>query len=407
MIRKQNKALNRAGILAMAVFTGLVTSYAGSSLNLAIPSIGNQFHSSASTLTWIENAYLLWSVCLSLPFGKIADAASRRVVLILGCVFYFVFSLMAAFSGSMALMLACRVGQATGAAMLFATNIAILVDSFPASERGRVMGFFTAATYVGISLGPVLGGILTTAFGWRAVFISMALICLAALACSIAFVPAKDKDAPMEKQADWGGMALFIIALGIFLYGVSSIIDSWTGLAFSIFGLVLCILFCILELHRENPFIDVRIFVQNKNFSLSNLAAMFNYAATFAVSFLLSIYLQEIKGMTARMAGIFMIGQPILQAIIAPVSGRISDKHSPFILATLGMAVCTAALVCYAFFTMDTSLAIVMGVLLLTGGGQKRYRPLCPCVLCHFRLHLRAWGFHFSAEEKQALNALG
>jgi EmrB/QacA subfamily drug resistance transporter len=369
------KTMNKghAGILAMAIFTALVTTYAGSSLNLAIPAIGGEFHASASMLTWIVNTYLLVSVCFSLPFGKIADAISRKAVLIIGCAFYLAFSLLAVFCTSMPLMLAYRVGQALGAGMLFATNIAILVDAFPANQRGWVMGFYTAATYVGISLGPVLGGVLTTAFGWRSVFVSMALICLAALVSSVIFVPGKAKGARSagmpEGKADWAGMLLFIFALGIFLYGISTIINSWMGLVLSIIGLALCIFLCAFELRRDNPFVDVRMFAQNKNFSFSNLAALFNYAATFAVSYWLSIYLQQVKGMTARAAGLFMISQPILQAIISPISGRMSDKHSPFILASAGMAVCTAALACFVFFHVDTSLAAVMGVLLVIGLG--------------------------------------
>jgi MFS family permease len=332
--------------------------------------MGAEFKASASSLTWLVNIYLLVSVCLALPFGKIADAISRRTVLIIGCALYFVFSVLAVFCPSMELMLALRAGQGIGAAMLFATNIAILVDSFPENERGKVMGFYTAATYVGISIGPVLGGILTAAFGWRAVFVSMALICLAALLCSCIFVPAKQQKSVSRVKLDWSGMACYIIALFLFLYGLSTIIDSRLGIVMTIIGLAGCVLFAVIELRTKDPLIDVRIFTRNKNFTLSNFAAMFNYAATVAVTYLMSIYLQEIKGMSAWAAGIFMVSQPIVQAVISPVSGRLSDKHSPFILASAGMAVCTAGMVCFALFHIDSSLIFVMGTLVLTGGGM-------------------------------------
>jgi MFS family permease len=367
----------KTGILAMAVCTALITTYAGSALNLAIPSMGAEFNASASSLTWLVNIYILWSVCFSLPFGKIADTGdarggrlNRRSVLILGCALYFVFSLLAVFSTSMPMILVLRSGQGVAAAMLFATNIAILVDAFPSNERGKVMGFYAAATYIGVSIGPVLGGMLTAAFGWRAGFVSMALICLIALVCSCRFVPVKAATGSEPRAAlDWGGMLVFIVALLLFLGGLSIVDASWLGPILTFAGLAGCALFCFIELKKPSPLIDVRIFVRNPNFSLSNLAAMFNYAATFAVSYLMSIYLQEIKGMSAGAAGLFMVSQPLVQAVISPLSGRMSDRHSPFILASSGMGVCTIALVCFAFFTIDTSLVFVMAALLLTGLG--------------------------------------
>jgi predicted MFS family arabinose efflux permease len=171
-------------------------------------------------------------------------------------------------------------------------------------------------------------------------------------------------------KLDWSGMACYIIALFLFLYGLSTIIDSRMGIVLTIIGLALCVVFAFLELRAANPLIDVRIFSRNTNFTLSNFAAMFNYAATFAVSYLMSIYLQEIKGMSAWEAGIFMVGQPIIKAVISPLSGRLSDRHSPFILASLGMAVCTAGMICFALFHIDSSLIFVMGTLVLTGCGM-------------------------------------
>ncbi|MDR0909474.1 MAG: MFS transporter [Spirochaetaceae bacterium] len=376
---REKVTTNHAGILAMAISTALITTYSGSALNLAIPSIGNEFNASASGLTWLVNAYLLLAVCLALPFGKIADSGdtsgspfNRRSVLISGCALFFIFSTIAVFAPSMPVMLALRIGQGIASAMLFATNIAILVDAFPANQRGKVMGFYAAATYMGISIGPVLGGMLTATFGWRSVFVSMAIICFIAMLCSLIFVPVKERTELLIKKTfkfDLPGVIIFIIALFMLLYGLLTITDSRLAILLIILGLAGCVVFCVIELKTKNPLIDVRIFVRNPNFSLSNLAAMFNYAATFAVSYLMSIYLQEVKGMNAWSAGLFMVCQPVLQAIISPISGRMSDKHSPFILASSGMAVCTVALVCFIFFNINTPLAFVMASLLLTGIG--------------------------------------
>jgi MFS family permease len=170
-------------------------------------------------------------------------------------------------------------------------------------------------------------------------------------------------------RLDLAGIPVYVIGLTLFLYGLSSLVDSRFGVWLAIAGVIGLVLFGFIELKAANPLIDIRIFRRNKNFALSNVAAMFNYAATFAVSYLMSIYLQEVKGMTAGAAGLFMVTQPLLQAIISPLSGRMADKHSPFILASLGMAVCTGALVCFAFFGIGTSLLFVLFSLLLTGVG--------------------------------------
>jgi EmrB/QacA subfamily drug resistance transporter len=363
-----NSGTNRAGILVMAVCTALITTYSASALNLAIPSMGAEFHSSAAALNWLLNVYLLCSVCLALPLGKLADAFSRRAILIFGCCFYLLFSTLAVFCHSMTFMLVLRVGQGVGAAMLFATNIAILVDAFPANKRGWVRGVYTASTYAGLSLGPVLGGILTDAFGWRSVFVSMVIVCVAALVSSLAFVP-KRKAAPLNAAIDWRGMGCYIVSLLMLLYGLSAVVGSWYGPVLAVAGAIGCVLFCRFELRTSSPMIDIRIFLRNPNFALSNVAAMFNYAATFAVSYLMSIYLQEIKGMSAWQAGLFMVCQPVLQAIISPISGRLADHHSPFKLASAGMAVCTVALVCFTFFQLSTPLAFVMATLLIIGVG--------------------------------------
>jgi predicted MFS family arabinose efflux permease len=230
------------------------------------------------------------------------------------------------------------------------------------------MGFYTAATYAGLSLGPFGGGFLTDAFGWRSVFVCMAVVCVAALIVSAIFV----KERPRSARApltDGPGMAAYAAALLALLAGLSESGGSRWALAAAAAGAAGCVGFLRWEMRAARPFMDVKLFMGNRNFLLSNLAAMFNYAATFAVSYLMSIYLQEIKGMTAWNAGLLMIAQPIVQTILAPVSGRMADRHSPFLLASAGMAVCTAALLCFATFKEETPMAFMLATLVLTGCG--------------------------------------
>jgi MFS family permease len=236
------------------------------------------------------------------------------------------------------------------------------------------MGLYVAATYSGLSLGPVLGGILTSAWGWRSVFISMALVSFVAVISGLVFLHGPEyEEEPAENSGklrfDWGGTFCYIIAIFLLMYGFSNVGGSALAIVLMIIGLAGCVLFVRLEIGAANPIINVRVFMHNRNFLLSNLAAMFNYAATFAVGYLMSIYLQVIKGFSAWEAGLFLISQPVLQAVISPVAGKLSDKHSPFILASAGMAVCTVALVLFAFCGLRSPLAYIMADLLVIGVG--------------------------------------
>jgi MFS family permease len=368
----KNENHGSTAILVMAVLTALITTFSSSALNLAIPAIGAEFKASASSLGWLVNAYMLCSVSLSVPFGKIADATSRRAVLLLGCACYLVFSALAIPCTSLGPLLVMRVGQGLGAAMLFATNIAILIASFPANQRGRVMGFYVAATYSGLSLGPVLGGLITYSLGWRAVFAAMVLVSVAALVAGLFFMPKKAGSVSVQasgRKTDWQGTIAYVAAIFLLMYGFSEMGTSLVGLVLMLAGLAGCVLFARVEMAAENPVLNVRLFMRNKNFILSCIAAMFNYAATFAIGYLMSIYLQLVKGFDARTAGLFLITQPVLQALISPAAGRLADKYSPFNLASMGMAVCTVALVSFAFIGASSPLALVMASLLVIGVG--------------------------------------
>jgi predicted MFS family arabinose efflux permease len=168
---------------------------------------------------------------------------------------------------------------------------------------------------------------------------------------------------------DWRGIICYVVAIFLLMYGFSEVGNSRIGFVLMIAGLAGCVLFVRLEMSAADPIINVRVFMRNRNFLLSNLAAMFNYAATFAVGYLMSIYLQMIKGFSAWEAGLFLITQPLLQAIISPAAGKLSDRHSPFVLASSGMAVCTVALVMFAFCGLHSPLAFIAAILVVIGFG--------------------------------------
>jgi EmrB/QacA subfamily drug resistance transporter len=363
-----NELTHRRATLTVSVITSLLTTFSASALTIAVPAIGAEFGSNAAMLGWVVNAYMLCSVSLAVPFGKIADATSRRRVLLAGIATLSLLAVLTVGAWSLAVLIALRVAQGIGAAMIFATNNAILVDAFPPEERGKVFGLSTAACYVGLSLGPVLGGFLTYNAGWRAIFVATFALGLAAFLVALF----KMKPKPQSRShhpTDWLGMCLYIGAVFPLMYGFSVVDEPKMGVPLMVVGVLVAIGFCRRELSADDPVLNVRVLGHNRNFLLSNLAALFNYGATFAVTYLISIYLQVVKGFDARAAGLILIIQPVMQAIVSPISGKLSDKHSPYTLASIGMGLCAVSLIVFAMVGLGSPLGVVLGALVVCGVG--------------------------------------
>ena len=365
---KEQKKIQNA-TLAVALITNFSTPFAITALNIAVPHIGVEFNASTTSLTWVVLSFLLVTAILSIPFGRIADIHGRKKILISGIFIFCITSFLCIFSPNMAVFLLLRVLQGVGGAMIFATNIAILVDVFPAEKRGSVLGISVASVYVGGAAGPVIGGVITHAFGWRAIFIVITALILSALITAILRSPKTERLIETGEKLKASSFILFILSFGLFFYGVSTLMQNiWSYFIFAA-GIVL-IVFCVkYESGQKTPLFDVRLFKGNRLFSLSLLGAMFNYAAVFAVAYLMSLYLQLGRGMNADISGLILIFQPLLQAALSPVAGRLSDKKSPASIASIGMACCTASLVMFIFLDLNTSMAYIIAGLLLMGFG--------------------------------------
>lgn len=355
-------------IIFVVIATAFIGSFTGSALNLSIPDMGKEFHVSAGTVGWLITGYMLTMSALSVPFGRIADMTSRKKVMTAGLAVFTVSTAAGMFGTSMWMVLAARIVQGVGGAMIFSTNIAILISAFPGKERGKVLGYSIASTYVGLSAGPVAGGLLNSAFGWRSIFAVTALISLTALILSWTKLPDK-RENQGERSYDTAGNVLFVGMIVCLMYGFSDFSLKPVPVILTAAGILLGILFVRRELSVSNPVIKVRIFRENIAYSLSNLAALMNYGATFALSYLLSIYLQVVMGYSSRAAGLILIVQPALMAVLSPYAGRLSDKISPFKLASLGMGLCAAGVFICSFITENTHLSVVIVALAVTGVG--------------------------------------
>jgi MFS family permease len=265
------------------------------------------------------------------------------------------------------MLIVCRSIQGLGSAMLTGNSIALITAIFPSKDRGRVFGINVAAVYIGMSLGPFLGGILTESFGWRSIFLITIPVGILVLLLLFWKVKGEWYESKGEKF-DYSGSAVYAIALVALIYGFS-ILPGLLGIALIMVGIGGLLAFVKWESRAKSPVLNIGIFRNNKTLIFSNLAALINFSATTAVVFLLSLYLQYIKALTPEQAGLVLIAQPVIQAIFSPFTGRLSDKLEPRVVASAGMALTFIGLILFSFLTKTTPILQVVIILIMVGAG--------------------------------------
>lgn len=364
---------SRKAIVSVAVITSFITTFTGSALNLSIPDLNQEFAVSAAVIGWIVTGYMLALAVLTVPFGRIADLTSRKKVLETGIFIFMACAALAAFSWKLWILLALRILQGAGAAMIFSTNHAILVSAFPGNKRGRVLGYALASTYVGLAGGPVIGGIINYYMGWRFIFAFIAAVSFVSWIFAWRRLPelkqASSDEVPVKGDFDIAGNVIFVLMVFGFMFGLSTFTTArytWLMIAAA---LGLGVIFAVHENRTKKPLIKIELFRSSPAYLFSNVAAFLNYGATFAISYILSIYLQTIMGYTSQTAGLILIVQPLIMAVLSPYTGRLSDRISPFRLAAVGMMLCTIGLFMLVFTDADGGLWYVITVLAVTGLG--------------------------------------
>lgn len=361
-----DRSLRRTA-LAMSMVSSFLTPFMASSMNVAMPLIGKEFGLSAVRLGWVLTAYTLTAAMFLVPFGRLADITGRKRVFAIGLVFDICGATLGALAPSAFLLILARAIQGTGGAMIFGTGVAILTSVYPPGDRGRALGLNTAAVYTGLSLGPVIGGLIVHAAGWRTIF--LITIPIAATGLVLATTRLKGEWAEARGEGfDLPGAVLFGSGLVALIFGLSRL-PKPLGLSFTAAGLLILAAFVVLEGRVKSPVLDIRLFRCNRIFAFSNLAALLNYCATAAVAFLMSLYLQYIKGLPPYKAGLVLVAQPIVMAVTSPFAGRISDRSEPRLIASLGMALSAAGLLLFAFLRPETSFAYIVGSLACLGLG--------------------------------------
>jgi EmrB/QacA subfamily drug resistance transporter len=357
----------RRSALFIAILASFLTPFESSGVNIALPTIGGELHMDAILLSWVGTSYLLMSAAVLVPFGRAADLYGRKRVFQYGMVVWIVFSLLGGLAPGGELLVAFRLMQGVGGGMIFGTSVAILTSVYPASERGRVFGISVAAVYIGLSVGPFVGGLMTATLGWRSVFFLVDALGVIVLLVTIRNLKGEWAGSRGESY-DLPGAAIYMLMLIAIVVGFT-LLPRPMGAALLSAGVAVLVLFVVRESRVRSPVFDIRLFTRNRVFAFSNLATVINYSATFAVGFFMSLYLQLIRGLTPERAGLILLAQPIVQAALSPAAGRLSDRIEPRIVSSVGMALSLVGLLVLVTLTRTTPYYLIIVNLAILGLG--------------------------------------
>ena len=359
-------------ILLICTVLSFFTVFAVNAVMVVVPSIANEFHMSNIVQNWIIIIFLLVVAVLSVPAGQISGKYGLKKVTILSIILFIIISIANVMVTSSVQFLACRFILGISLSFINVTSMAMVVSAFKPEERGKALGINITGVYIGLSLSPVLGGILNYNLGWRSVVlfgVPFLFVILAILLTKI-----DEEWITFENiSLDIKGSFAYGIGMVLFMYGFT-ILNTLFGVILTILGIIILIIFGLIELRQPNPVFDIRFF-KNRKFLSSNFASLCAYLATFAVTTILNYHLQYIKGFDSQSAGIILLVAPLCQVVLAPIAGRLSDKYVPQILAAIGMALGTISLFLFSFLSSETPLEFLVISMVLYGVGFGLFSP--------------------------------
>lgn len=360
------------GVVAVGVFMATLD---GSIVNVALPVIAGKFGVGVGSLQWVVTAYLLTIASLLPAFGRLADILGRGRVYSIGFLGFAAGSALCGLSEGVGTLVAFRVVQGIGAAIFMANGMAIVVDSFPPSERGRALGTIGSVVAVGSLTGPTLGGFMVGAIGWRSIFYINVPIGVGAYFLGRVYLP-KGQRKPGE-GFDYLGALLFASGIMALLSGLSFGQELGWGSPsiLALFGsaVVILVTFLMVELRVRHPMIDMSLF-KNPLYTAGNLAGFISFVSMFFAALLIPFYLADVRGFGPEHIGLVMLASPLAMFVMAPISGWLSDRIGPVVLTMAGMAVTSAGLVLLSRLGLTDSTVSIAARLALLGLGSALFQ---------------------------------
>jgi MFS family permease len=333
--------------------TNVLAAFVTSSINIALPTIKDEFDLGPVALGWIPLCYILAAAIVLVPFGRIADTAGRRLIFVVGLLIVFVGTTAVIFIDSYALLILFRVMQGIGSGMIFASATAAVTLAYPRARRGFAMGVMAMTAYLGQAIGPPIGGVIVHNIGWRGLFVVGAVYAAVNLVLDAVLLRRAEWRDTRSAPFDWAGSIIYGFALSAFLLGMSWL-PLVQGVVLALIGVLGMAGFTWWETRVESPVFEVRLFRHNRLFALSNLTSLISYASAWGVTFLMSLYLQLVRGLDAQTAGLIMIVGVALQTVMSPFGGRLADRVQPRWVVSFGMGLCALGLASFTMLGFET-----------------------------------------------------
>jgi len=354
-------------ILLLVIITSFINPFLGAAINIALPTISQEFSMGAVGMSWVAMSFLLSSAVFLVPLGKLADIKGRKLIFLIGNIIITITSMLCALAHTGSMLIALRALQGIGSAMVFGTGVAIITSVYPPKERGKAIGITVTSVYIGLSIAPFLGGLLTQYLGWRSIFYITVPFGLLVVWITWKYIKDEWADAKGERF-DFPGSLVYLLSMSAFMFGFSRLPET-SAIILAAAGLLGLVGFVLIEMKVKYPVFNMVLFTSNRLFAFSNLAALINYSTTFAITFLLSLYLQYVKGLSPRDAGMILITQPVTMALVASISGKLSDTYDPRILSSVGMGIIVGGLVMLTLLSEQSSVSYLLLILAIVGFG--------------------------------------
>ena len=352
-------------VLIICALSSFVITVTTSSVNVALSTIGRDLILSASFLTWLQNIYLLIGASFMIPFGRLGEIHGKKKVMTYGIIIFTIGSLLCAVSTSGDMLMAFRALQAVGGAMIFSNVFSLITSVATPGEGAKILGIAVAIPYIGLSLGPVLGGILTNYFGWRSIFLFN--LPFGIIATYFILKLKGEWCEAIGEKFDYISSIVLALSLTAIIYGLS-IITHATAPYVILAGIIGVIIFFYLQGKLKVPLIDPEI-IHDRIFIVNNTTSLVNYGPGIFVTFLLSLYFQDIRLLSAQDAGLLLAVQSVFIAIFSTISGRLSEKIRPRFIAATGIFITSFALALFVFIDQYTSYYFMIMALAIFGIG--------------------------------------
>lgn len=354
-------------VILISFLTSFFGVFLSNGIIIGVPAIANDFAMNNVIQNWIPTIFFLVMAVFTVPAGQISGKFGVKKSLFIGVIVFLIGSTGAALSFSTESFMLFRIIQGASVAFINVSAMAMVVSAVKPQNRGKALGFTVTGVYLATSLSPVICGFLVYNLGWRSIFYVVIPFLVLCIVLIILKVP-QEWQTYKDDKIDKIGSIIYSIGILLFIYGFTNLINT-NGLVCTMAGIVLLVIFAAWELRQKSPVFNMNLF-KNTKFTSSNIAALCSYLAIMVVTTILNYHFQYVRGWNAQMAGLVLIVTPIIMAILAPNTGKLSDRIHPQKLAAAGMAIATIALLILTFLNKDTPLYLVILAMVLQGIGM-------------------------------------